>query len=831
MSTGLLCSFFYCFALACCFVFSLYTAYDGGQSLGIRALDLSTFGDPESAEYRIQVLYKQGLAYKTSKSEKALNYFAVAARLGHRPSCYELSMLMRTKGEYAQVIYWLLQAARAYVSPQPQQSLLAWHLPALCCIEEIYEGRYGEELYRALISAEYQGDYYTQLFTRACTCYAEKKYTQAYEIFAFLGSYGHPLALYMLGVCSDTGNGSERNKKRAYAYYKQAAAYGYTHAQQACAWRDRIYKQDEYITQVMQYIEQCGVLSKELTDEGKKSIDILLSQLIGQGTLEDNERCARLLERKNKNMCLLLERYAQSSAYAAYICGLMYKDKNTEKADEYLKRAAKKDIVRASFMLGNYYQKVNTMQAFDYYVSCVLADTNAKEEYEQQLVRTAYKILQESADQQDHYARICLALCYVASNDPQTRTKGLLLSERIFAQACTNSTLVKFIASSPLPLTLAMCADSDPRFEYLQALLYLQVPGFIDKNRGIQCLKSAASHGLPEAQVMLSSYCTCGTDGVEKDLAEAFSLLLKAHEQGFYLATFYLACAYKDNILVPQDLQKARELLYSPCLDTYILALCYRVIDHLEQPVYTLEAVQTLLDALEEHAQMGNKDACLTLGMVYYGAKDSWGKDKLARAFGYLEKAATQGYIRAYRIMGRMLYFAEGIAGNRAYGEELLCKARLLGDQEALCDLADMFYDKKDYRQAFLYYQDGYKETHSADAAAGIALCYVNGHGVEQDIRQAVNYLCFALKNGVSSSAEFKSKYVEQVLPLVLAAVLELVRHNEITGRPMLELLARVLQSVGLTWKEISHTIVVYPYGHDDIAQQIIHNNQEQRPS
>jgi len=835
-------------ALLCFSVFSLYTMHDHDQSLVIRALDL-----PQLSEYKCdhdstttqytQALYKRGLLYKAHNSnennnnnENVINYFAAAAHLGYRPSCYELSTIMRERREYAQAIYWLLQAARAEqvnnlpsgsgLSSQHALLTLKWYLPALCCIEEIYEGLYGQELYRALINAEYQGDYYTQLFTQACTCYAEKNYAQAYEIFNFLGYYYHPLALYMLGVCYDTGNGSERDAQRAYSYYKQAALYGYTQAQQACVWRDTVGKLEDQVIQVTQQLERLDLSGAEISADHITSVDALLSELVTYGTLEDNEHCARLLERKN--LCSLLERYAQSSSYAAYLCGLMYKNRNAEKSDAYLKIAAQKNRVRASFILGEYYQKISPIQALDYYLSCALTDTDTGEivDYEQQFIRTAHERIQEGAAKQDSYARICLVLYGIAHKNTQIYTKALQACENIFFRASGDTTLAKLIEISALPATLVVYAHSDARIEYLRALLYLKVPGFIDIKRGMNYLQLSAAKEIPEAQLLLSIYLTYGFDGVERDSAQAFSLLVKAHEQGFYLATFHLACAYQDTLLMPQDLKKAQELLNSSCLDQCVLALCYRLVDLLEQPVHnnTTTAMHNLLAVLEDHAQAGDKDACLTLGMTYYSARDSWGQDKLARAFKYLEKAAAQGYTRAYRIIGRMLYFAEGITGNRAYGEELLCKARLLGDQEAICDLADIFYDKQEYTQAFLYYLDSYKQTKSADAAAGLALCYVNGHGIRQDIRQAVNYMSFALKKGVDRVAGFKSLHAKRVLSYVLNAVIELVNSSESgepTARFMLDLLTRVLNDVGFTWKEKSDTIIVYPHERNDIAQLI----------
>ena len=852
MKDTLFLSIFYCFAFFCSTVHSMHectalskekkvqvtqllTDYGAlpAQKIVMLALDIKEHKHDlgtcikllEYAAWRnnVQALYELGLIYKTGDVqqkdlEKALGYFYDAAKRHHRPSCYEVGLLLCSKQEYAQGAYWLLRAAHA----EQVNSRLLWYMPALCFIEEVHAGIHDIKLYQALINLCCVGDYYMQRFDKACTAYTEKKYTDAYEGFSYLAQYKHPLALYMLGVCYDTGNGVERDIHKAYSSYKQAANYGYIPAQQACVMREQLIKENaQEPTQEPTRIEQYIKCLSNYTDTNTDALQELLEACITDGTLKDNEQFARILDQKN--MCCFLERHAKTVNNAAYLCGLIYQDKDAEKADTYFKLAAQNDSLRAGFVLGQRYTTKFPIQALNYYLTCALSKSNAGHTlYEQELVRKALAVLEESAEKQDSYAQICLVLygMGMVSKEPQLYQSVLHLCEKIFSQASNNISIAKLIQISALPSMLEIYARTDSHVEYLQALLYLNVLEFIDTARGMSCLQAAAGKGVPEAQVMLSICLVNGTN-IKQDLQQAFSLLMAAHNQGFYLATFHLAFAYEEGILVPQDLEKSRALYNSSCLDTYAPALCCRLINMLKHPPDNQVEAYKLFDLVEPYAQAGDRDACLCLGNLYYHFKDSWGKDRLVRAFNYLESAALQGYPAAYRIMGRMLYFAEGIMGDKAHGEELICKAITFGDEEAKCDLADVFYNQKKYKQAFEYYYNYFQKSkkskditgavaYSADATAGLALCYVYGHGVKRDIRQAVNYMCMALKQGVSVTTGYKSHYVKRVLPLMVTVVLELVERNDTAAQHMLELLKRTMHSVGLAWRETSDTVIIY---------------------
>ena len=753
------------------------------------------------ALYELALIYKEGIL-QPKNLEKARAYLYQAALQGYSPACFQLGRLLISQLEYTQGLFWVFKAAHAQVI----DSRVSWYLPALCYLEEIYAGTYGTQLYQALIETEYCGDYFLQLFNQACTAYHENNNQQAFEQFSFLATYKHPLAVYMLGVCYDTGKGTIRDAQRAYLYYKQAALCGYSIAQQACAMREQRTEQPQDISTEIyskrldkdDYLDHICYVYKNLDSSIYDTVRKTLSDLVCGGTLEDHQRYACVLE--HNGLQQFLERYADTVAQAAYLCGLNYQNKNSKKARSYFKLAAKNHSVQASFVLAEYYRIKNNVQcALSYYLVCALEYEHALQE-EQQLVQKAINFLQEKANEQDYYARICLVVWYFSHQDIEIYNQGFLLCEKILSEATDDNHRAFLINISTLPQTLHARLANDARIGYLLALLYFTVPGFIDMAQGMQYLQEAAQKSIPEAQLMLSC---CYVQGIhiEQDNKQAFSWLVAAHNQGLCRATFELALVYDNGILVPQDLEKSAELLNSSVLDDYGPALPLRIVQLFTQPSLTVEKRKELLAQLEQYAQKGDKSACLSLGIFYYSNKDGWGKGKLAKAYEYLELAAAQGESSAYRVMGRMRYFAEGVCGDKKQGQELIGKALALDDQEALFDLANIFYDQKEYNKAFDYYKDCYNQSKDPDAAACLARCYLNGHGVGQSIRQAANYTAIAIKLGTEITNDFilQSPYVKEVLIQVLITVQTLISKDNKIMYVMLDLLKRALHDAGYT--------------------------------
>ncbi|MDR1037951.1 MAG: sel1 repeat family protein [Deltaproteobacteria bacterium] len=78
-----------------------------------------------------------------------------------------------------------------------------------------------------------------------------------------------------------------------------------------------------------------------------------------------------------------------------------------------------------------------------------------------------------------------------------------------------------------------------------------------DAAKATECLKKASGLGCSRAQLELSVLTREGADGVGKDPAAAFGLLLKAADQGLPEAMEALAKAYENGEGTDKDLEKA----------------------------------------------------------------------------------------------------------------------------------------------------------------------------------------------------------------------------------------------------------------------------------
>lgn len=127
---------------------------------------------------------------------------------------------------------------------------------------------------------------------------------------------------------------------------------------------------------------------------------------------------------------------------------------------------------------------------------------------------------------------------------------------------------------------------------------------------------------------------------------------------------------------------------------------------------YGYEEMKDIPQAIEWYkkaAKKNNKTAQYNLGLIYHRMND------YSRAFDYYEKSAKQDYAPAITQLGTMYYYGQKVKRNYVKAADYFKKASDMGNEWA------------DYY---------------------LAICYIESHGVAQDLQKAKTLLLKAAKSG-----------------------------------------------------------------------------------
>uniref|UniRef100_UPI004048C60F hypothetical protein n=1 Tax=Aliarcobacter sp. TaxID=2321116 RepID=UPI004048C60F len=250
------------------------------------------------------------------------------------------------------------------------------------------------------------------------------------------------------------------------------------------------------------------------------------------------------------------------------------------------------------------------------------------------------------------------------------------------------------------------------------ARFYLNPPYFAiqreDRKKGLEYYEKASALGNLYATKILAQEYLCGSCGENKNLdyAKAKEYILKLHNLGSTEHTFSLGWMYNFGKGVKQDLLKAKEY--------YEIA-----------------------------ANAGHSKAYYNLGWLYYDDtvhNNVVIKKDYVKALEYFKKAVP--YLDATNIIG--LFYENGYGVEKNISEAIkYYKSVAKSNEHASINLADYYDSIKNYKEAFIYYENADKLNHS-DAAYKLATYYELGRGTKKDINKAIEYY--------SKSATEKSK-------------------------------------------------------------------------
>jgi len=166
--------------------------------------------------------------------------------------------------------------------------------------------------------------------------------------------------------------------------------------------------------------------------------------------------------------------------------------------------------------------------------------------------------------------------------------------------------------------------------------------------------------------------------------------------------------------------------------------------------VDNIERVMRYLSAL---AESGNSYAMRHLGNLYNDGRGVEQDHK--KAIEWFEKSAAAGDTYAMCSLGYISYYGRGAELDYAKAYGYISRAAFLENVNAMYKLGDMYYYgkhvKEDKNAAFFWYDeaDNYSchsyEQSSIDYRLG--KCYLYGHGVEQNISEALNRLASSEEN------------------------------------------------------------------------------------
>lgn len=185
---------------------------------------------------------------------------------------------------------------------------------------------------------------------------------------------------------------------------------------------------------------------------------------------------------------------------------------------------------------------------------------------------------------------------------------------------------------------------------------------------GVFWSRKAAQNGSPVAQFNLGRSYMLGY-GVNEDLYEAFSWLLKAAEQDYTEAQIMVAIIYRmKEGPVPADFKKSFEWMQKAAAQNDGHAW-YRLAEYYKEGVGTDKDEAKVKECFYKGALAGNVDAQFEYGMIEYDNKN------YIEALPWLVNAAEQGQHKAQFILGVMYREGYGVSKDNEKANEWFAKA------------------------------------------------------------------------------------------------------------------------------------------------------------
>ena len=315
---------------------------------------------------------------------------------------------------------------------------------------------------------------------------------------------------------------------------------------------------------------------------------------------------------------------------------------------------------------------------------------------------------------------------------------------------------------------LSSLADKDnPEAQAMMGEAYLKGKG-VEKSetKAFEYFEKAAKKGSPLAEYHLGNYYFFGsfTPFIAKFPKKAIEWYTKAATQNNVDAQRQLAVALYNGIGSPvahRDafnwILKAVNANPTPITENN-LALCYVTGNGVRQ------SVNQALELFQKAADAGDPSAQYNLGLLLLEEP----QQNIKKAFEYLEKAASQNNLLAYKKLGDLHY--NGKFTNQSYErafENYTKAAKLTPTPEN--QMTDYFYQNQ---------ADAY-----ADVLFTLSQCYAEGKGVKKSTREAYKWAIKAVALSHKNAFEWLAKIVEKNDPKESADVILSVADGYFYGK------------------------------------------------
>ena len=135
----------------------------------------------------------------------------------------------------------------------------------------------------------------------------------------------------------------------------------------------------------------------------------------------------------------------------------------------------------------------------------------------------------------------------------------------------------------------------------------------------------------------------------------------------------------------------------------------------------------------EKSYELGDVLSGYNLALIYIK------EEKYMEALEYLSYGVYQNHMKSTSLLADMYAKGVGVNKNIDIALNLYNKILATGDYKIYDKIGRMYYQEKDYYQAFKYFSLGAKKL-DPDALYHLGICYSKGEGVAQDIAKAIYY-------------------------------------------------------------------------------------------
>ncbi len=576
---------------------------------------------------------------------------------------------------------------------------------------------------------------------------------------------GNTNAQYNLGICYENGRGVEKNLKKSFDLFYNAAQNNHIGSQ---------YKIGVYYAKgiyVLRNIKDAMKWLEKAAQQGDKTaiaqFDLLKNEISNGVLVKKLLNCAKIEEKEN-DLEKALNDYEQAAeigdAKVQYNLATIYEKgqitkKDYNKAFVWCEKAAEQGFVYAQLALGMMYEKG---------IGCI-EDKDA-----------AIKYYKKAAEQENAAAQYHLAVNLLNKEDWEDTIEEVLLWLEKAAEQGDEKAKEKIKRCTKMNEILEKAKQGNIDAQIQMAQLYEKSNRANKEKRIFYWYEKAAEQGDSHSQIVIGNMYSFGT-GVEENIELAIEWMEKAAEQveiekrEYNLALLYLIRDLESGVIYDPKLEPSKnrqraEYWLEKAVEqgdgkaAYKLAELWmeekdvesridKIIELFQQAIEAecddaecdkaekkLEVAVNIRQTIQK-SEEGDADAMFELAWLFDEGKKIYQSDK--KAFEWYQKAAEKGHSMAQNNLANMYERGRGCVKRMdlavAYRED----AANAGIAQAQFSLGHAYqtgtFVKRNYQLAMMWYQNAAEQKYYA-AYTNIGYLYAKGLGVSVNKEKALEW-------------------------------------------------------------------------------------------